>query len=57
MKAALYDESKTSDKRETETQTKEIISEESSLIDSTGVETYIASTCISQGIIEITDGT
>ncbi|PBC28405.1 dynein regulatory complex protein 1 [Apis cerana] len=55
VKAALYDESKTSDKRETETQTKEIISEESSLIDSTGVETYIASTCISEGIIEITD--
>lgn len=57
VKAALYDESKTDDKHETESQMKESISEESSSIDSTPVETYIASTCISEGIIEVTDGT
>ncbi|XP_006614193.1 dynein regulatory complex protein 1 [Apis dorsata] len=55
VKAALYDESKTDDKHETESQMKESISEESSSIDSTPVETYIASTCISEGIIEVTD--
>ncbi|XP_003691004.1 dynein regulatory complex protein 1 [Apis florea] len=55
VKEALYDETKTIDKCENETQTKqEDILEESS-IDSTLTETYIASTCISEGIIEVTD--
>lgn len=57
VKEALRDEAKTIDKCENETQTKiEDILEESS-IDSTNIsETYIASTCISEGIIEVTDG-
>lgn len=58
MKAALLDELKTSDKCETETQTKEIVSEESVSTESTPVDdTFIASTCISEGIIEVTDST
>ncbi|XP_026295650.1 dynein regulatory complex protein 1 isoform X2 [Apis mellifera] len=56
VKAALLDELKTSDKCETETQTKEIVSEESVSTESTPVDdTFIASTCISEGIIEVTD--
>lgn len=56
VKEALCDETKTIDKCENETQTnQEDILEESS-IDSTLTETYIASTCISEGIIEVTDG-